>query len=127
MQVKRKSPVRTSRKTFKKQATSPSLEELAKRAMPKWHLAEESAQDSKSTLEVDAVSPKLGEHRASAAVSRSRKSQKTVSERVSDFSSPAPETEVSGLVNMVPDSHEDSRLGAKTQVFEDGEHTGSQG
>jgi hypothetical protein len=127
MQFKEEAPRRTSRKIFKKHTLSPSLEELAKRVMPKWRVADESAQDSPTTLEVDAVTPTLGGVRAKVAALRSRKRQATSGEEVLDSPSSPRQERGSGLVNMVPDSDDDARRDAKTQVFEDDEHTGAQG
>jgi hypothetical protein len=115
---------------LKKRATPSSLDELAKRKMPKWRVANEriEEQDRAGGLEVDAVSPKLSSRRAAATGVGAGKLLATLSKAVSNSESKSNhETKKSGLVNMVPESEEDARLGAKTQVFEDDEHTGAQG
>ena len=89
-------------------------------------MADENTQDSPGVVEVDAVSPKLGDLRVSSSAANPRK-RRAKSEEVSDSSSSSQKGRKSGLVNMVPDSEQDARLGTKTQVFEDDEHTGSQG
>jgi len=125
MQLKKKAPKKKARKAFHKRATSSSLEALAKSKMPKWRVAEGSSQDSRASAEADAVSPNLGELRTGTAAVESRKFRATVGGTSSDAASKSKKK--SGLVNMVPESEEDARLGVKTQVFEDDEHTGSQG
>jgi hypothetical protein len=114
----------------KKRATPSSLEELAKSKMPKWRVADERAQeqDRPADSEVDAVSPKLSNRRAAGTAAGARKLLATLNKAVSNSESKSnQETKKSGLVNMVPESEEDAGLGAKTQVFEDDEHTGAQG
>jgi hypothetical protein len=116
--------------SLKKRATPSSLDELAKRKMPKWRVANERAgeQDRPGGSEVDAVSPKLSSRGAAETTGEARKLMATLKKAVSNSESKSnPETKKSGLVNMVPESEEDARLGAKTQVFEDDEHTGAQG
>jgi hypothetical protein len=127
MQFKERSAIRTSRKTVKSHAASRSLEDLARRAMPKWRVADDSAQDSDATPEVDAVSPKLEKIQGTSAASRSGKRLRTLDDKISDSPSDTRKKRKSGLVNMVPAADQDSRLGVKTQVFEDDEHTGAQG
>jgi hypothetical protein len=99
------------------------LDRLAKKLMPKWRVVNESPLGADATREVDAVSPKLtGVGMDSATVKSARKVQATLQR-----SKGKTQKKLSGLVNMAPNSEEDARLGAKTQVIEDNEHTGSQG
>jgi len=111
----------------KKQIASSSLEKLAESKMPKWRIADDGAPDSPRTTEADAISPKLSELRGKTASAGSRMVQATYTETAPDSKSKSHPKKKSGLVNMIPESQEDARLGAKTQVFEDDEHTGSQG
>ena len=90
--------------------------------MPKWRVVDERAQeqDRPGDSEVDAVSPKLSNRRAAGTAAGARKLLATLNKAVSNSESKSnQETKKSGFVNMVPESEEDARLGAKTQVFED--------
>lgn len=128
MLVKRKTPKKVARRALKKSLTSsPSLEELAKKKMPKWRVAEEDVEDSPGTPEVDAVSPKLFDFRSQSFAVRSGMPQATTVSSEPDAKPKSSGTKRSGLVKMLPESDQDARQGAKTQVFEDDEHTGSQG
>jgi hypothetical protein len=126
MQVKKKASKKRTPKVFKKRERPSSLADLAKSKMPKWRVVDESLQDSPGTVEADAVSPKLIDLRAKTTAG-SRKTQATLTNSSSDAGSKSNQSKKSGLVNMIPESEQDARLGAKTQVFEDDEHTGSQG
>lgn len=127
MQVKEIVRSRTPGKTAKKRASSATLADLAKREMPKWRVVEGSAQDAPDRIEVDAVSPKIGGIGARTASHQTRGRRSKLAENVADSASESSREKKTGLINMVPESQQDARLGSKTQVFEDGEHTGSQG
>jgi hypothetical protein len=109
--------------TSRSRRSDSGLDQLAKKLMPKWRVVNESPLGADATRDVDAVSPKLtGVATDSATVKLGRKTQATL-ERLRGKT----KKKLSGLVNMAPSSEEDARLGAKTQVIEDDEHTGSQG
>ena len=99
-----------------------SLDQLAKKLMPKWRIVNESSFAEDAPREVDAVSPNLIKNKDSFAIKSGRKVRETLQRSKGKM-----QKKLSGLVNMAPTSEEDARLGAKTQVIEDDERTGSQG
>jgi hypothetical protein len=123
MSTKRKTH-RAKSSTTHSSSSSTGLDQIAKKLMPKWRVVQETPLAADAAHEVDAVSPKLtrlgGED--SATVKSARKVQFTLQRSRGN-----PQKKLSGLVNMAPNSEEDARLGAKTQVIEDDEHTASQG
>lgn len=132
MQTKRKIK---KTKASRQRSASSSLEKLAKSKMPKWRIVDERTQEQDTHVkpEADAVSPRLRSHRE-GALSGARMRKAALTESLKDSESKSNESNKSnennrttGLVNMLPDSEQDARLGAKTQVFEDDEHTGAQG
>jgi len=118
MRVQGKDSISKSRGVRKTAAAGGSLEELAKRKLPKWRVVEETEPDTPLKVDADAIAPKLP--------SGGRSRHAAIGNGVPD-SAPSRNRGRSGLVNMVPDSQQDARLGAKTQVFEDDELTGAQG
>jgi hypothetical protein len=122
--LKKKAAKQQVRKAFIKRKPSSSLEELAKIKMPNWRIAQESVEDSPGAVDVDAISPRLFSAKTAAAP---RRLQTAFTNAEGDSGSKSSANKKSGLVNMVPDTDQDARVGAKTQVFEDDEHTGSQG
>jgi hypothetical protein len=103
-------------------STGSSLDQLAKKLMPKWRIVNENSFAEDAPREVDAVSPDLIKKKESFAIRSGRKVRQTLQR-----SKGKTQKKLSGLVNMAPTSEEDARLGAKTQVIEDDEHTASQG
>ena|ERR1700721_1685255 len=125
MPVKRRIKRKARKVSVKTRRSNGGLDQLAKAKMPKWHVVQSFASDSQAKPESDAVSPKLSglyAKRASVTTSSKRSSL-----RSSNFANASRSSGKSGLVVMAPDSPEDSKAGAKTQVFEDDEHTGAQG
>jgi hypothetical protein len=124
MQAKRKARKKVVRKMQKRVGFAASLDKLAKTKLPKWRVVEDDAQDATLPIQVDAVSPKL-----SALRSKTRTNTASVTsedfEGASDSEPKQKKKGLSGLVNMAPESGD--AAGVKTQVFEDDEHTGSQG
>ena len=104
-------------------ASGSSLEQLAKKMMPKWRVVNESPLGADASPEVDAVSPKLTDVDNGSATIRSGRKVRATLERPKGKA----QKKLSGLVNMAPASEEDARLGAKTQVIENDKHTASQG
>jgi hypothetical protein len=123
MSAKRKNQ-RTKASESRPRALGSNLEQLAKKSMPKWRIVPESDSETDEARYVDAVSPKLTPPRNSSSLKSENKQQMTM-RRSADKEKKS--KKLSGLVNMAPTSEEDARLGAKTQVFEDDEHTASQG
>jgi len=119
MRAQGKASISKSRLAKKAATGAGSLEELAKRKLPKWRVVEESEQDSPLKVDADAIAPKLP--------SGGRARNAAIGNGLPNSDSPSRNRGRSGLVNMVPDSQQDARLGAKTQVFEDDELTGAQG
>jgi len=132
MQVKRRRAKKVAPKAFRKVGRrSSSLEELATAKMPKWRVVEDSAADNAARPEADAVSPKLSGLQSSISSGSSSSSKRSLSKdsaSVEDSEKSSGKGRRTGLVVMAPNSAEDAaKVGTKTQVFEDDEHTGAQG
>lgn len=101
--------------------SSASLDQVAKKSMPKWRVVNESSYDEDSPSEVDTVSPNLIKNKRSSSFAvKSGTKAKTAFLRAKTKSG----KKLSGLVNMAP---ADARLDAKTQVIEHDEHSAGQG
>jgi hypothetical protein len=111
----------------KRTTSSSDLERLAKAKMPKWRVAQEQEQDSSNSGDVDAVSPNLFELRSKSKATAAKKLRTGNAGGESDSGSKTRNKGLSGLVNMAPGSGRDANSAIKTQIFEDDEHTGSQG
>ena len=125
MPSKKKARKRGGRKMSKRTTSSSDLEKLAKVKMPKWRVAQE--QDSSNSGDVDAVSPNLFELRSKSKATAAKKLRRENAGGESDSGSKTRRKGLSGLVNMAPESGRDANSAIKTQIFEDDEHTGSQG
>jgi hypothetical protein len=121
MPVKKKALKKSAKKGFRKQSSSSRLKQLAKVTLPQWRIVSSAQQDSPTTFDPDAVSPNLSKLQG--------KKDSSVGALYKGSDYPATEADehgTTGLVNMEPaDGH--AGAGPKTQVFENDEHTGSQG
>lgn len=121
MAVKKKARKKSAKKMFSTQSSSRRLDQIAKEKMPKWRIVETAGQDSQANSEPDAVSPRLSKLQGrNSALSEVADADALGGRRKSS------KRGLTGLVNMEPEDGS-AGAGSKTQVFENDEHTGSQG